>query len=61
MKSTSYMLLNCRVKLEPSLCETFYKFLRLVYGLGDVSISEEEGVELYVGIMKHLNGKNITM
>lgn len=39
MKSLSGMLLNCRFKLEPEACETYFKFLRVVFALGDVVIS----------------------
>lgn len=37
------------------------KFLQICYGLADISISEGEAIELYVGIMKHLYGQGITM
>ncbi len=61
MKTISSYLLNCRVKLEPNSCETFLKFLRICYGLGNVSVSYDEAVDLYVNISKNLYGQNTTM
>ncbi len=40
MKSASLMLINCRVHLEPTHCETFLKFMRIAFGLGDVVVSK---------------------
>jgi len=61
MKSIATMLLNCRVQLSPTMCDTYFKFMRVGFGIGDVDISDEEAVELYVGIHKFIHGKSITM
>jgi hypothetical protein len=61
MKSIATMLLNCRVQLSPTMCDTYFKFMRVGFGLGDVDISDEEAVELYVGIHKFIQGKSVTM
>jgi len=43
------------------MCDTYFKFMRVGFGIGDVDISDEEAVELYVGIHKFIHGKSITM
>lgn len=61
MKTISLMLINCRVHLEPENSEIFLKFIRVVYGLGNVTITKNEAINLYVNVMKYLYGKSITL
>ena len=39
MKTITYPLLNSRVKLVPTHCETFFKFITLCYNLSNVTIT----------------------
>lgn len=61
MKSIVFTLLHCRFKLQPDNSDTFLKFLTVAYSLNDTTITENEAVALYIGVMKYLYGKNITM
>jgi hypothetical protein len=60
-RRVALILLNCRVHLPPNPCDTFLKFMRITYSLGDVVITRTEAIEVYVAILRHLYGKKTTM
>ena len=55
------MLVNCRVHLQPIICESFLKFIRVKFGLGEVIMSRPEIENLYVGVLRLLKGDKTTL
>lgn len=57
----SLLMVNCKVLLSSTEYETFIKFMRITFGLGDAMVTRTEAINLYVSTMRLLYGKNITM
>lgn len=39
MRTIAMMLINCRVHLEIDVMEGFFKWMRITYGLGDITVT----------------------
>jgi hypothetical protein len=61
LKSIIFVLLHSKCELLPLHHDYFLKFITLSYNLNDVTITQQEAVDLYVDVAKHIHGKNVTM
>jgi hypothetical protein len=48
MRAAHRILSDCRASLSSENSSTFIKFIKIAYGVANVTVSEDEAVKLYV-------------